>query len=112
MSLAVDAALKTLKSLDLNDDDLEELSRRLKRGELRPGDVVYGFAGGLFGRDSYEDKIVVNVGMVNKTPWALLREEGWHDPDRLHLLQGYQVDEATKYLEADHDPDEPPHPHL
>jgi hypothetical protein len=29
---------------------------------LTPGVTLYGFCGGVFGRDSYEDKIVVAAG--------------------------------------------------
>lgn len=53
---------------------------------LRVGDVLYGFCGGHFGRDSYDDKRVEAVG----SDWVVVREEYsktvhlYHgDPERL-----------------------------
>lgn len=49
-----------------------------------PGDTLYGFCGGAFGRDSYGDKIVIAVGR----DWLVARESGQPvfatgDPSRL-----------------------------
>lgn len=49
---------------------VKSLERRIAEGEddvmlrrLRPGDVLFGFCGGHFGRDSYGDKVVLDVGV-------------------------------------------------
>lgn len=38
---------------------------------LRVGDVLYGFCGGAFGRDSYADKRVEAIG----ADWVVVRED-------------------------------------
>lgn len=38
---------------------------------LRVGDVLYGFCGGYFGRDSYGDKRVEAIG----ADWVVVRED-------------------------------------
>lgn len=40
---------------------------------LRVGDILYGFCGGSFGRDSYEDKRVEAIG----ADWVVVREDGY-----------------------------------
>jgi len=42
--------------------------------DLKVGTVVYGYANGVFGRDSYEDKIVIASGTSHGTPWLVLAE--------------------------------------
>jgi hypothetical protein len=42
---------------------------------LRVGDVLYGFCGGYFGRDSYNDKRVEAVG----ADWVVAREDRYRD---------------------------------
>ena len=37
-----------------------------------PGDILYGFCGGYFGRDSYREKVVVALGR----DWIVAREDG------------------------------------
>lgn len=37
---------------------------------IEAGDVLDGFCGGLFGRDSYDDKIVIAIG----TRWVVAME--------------------------------------
>ncbi len=44
----------------------------MKSQRPEPGDTLYGFCGGYFGRDSYDDKIVVAVGR----DWVVARENG------------------------------------
>jgi len=39
---------------------------------LRVGDILYGYCGGMFGRDSYDDKRVEAIG----SDWVVLREDG------------------------------------
>ena len=39
---------------------------------VEPGDRLYGFCGGAFGRDSYAEKVVVAVGK----DWVVAREDG------------------------------------
>ncbi len=43
---------------------------------LRVGDVLYGYCGGWFGSDSYEDKRVEAIGM----DWVVAREQGTTRP--------------------------------
>ncbi len=38
---------------------------------LRVGDMLYGFCGGYFGRDSYDNKRVEAIG----SDWVVVREE-------------------------------------
>lgn len=48
---------------------------------IEVGTIVYGFCNGVFGRDSYEDKIVIACGKHMKRPWAVLAvldDEGAH----------------------------------
>jgi hypothetical protein len=40
---------------------------------LRVGDILYGFCGGEFGRDSYGDKRVEAIG----SDWVIVRTEGY-----------------------------------
>ena len=59
---------------------------------LRIGDVLHGFCGGAFGRDSYADKRVEAIG----TDWVVVRntEDGveffWGNPEELtgHRAEG------------------------
>lgn len=37
---------------------------------LRVGDMLYGFCGGFFGRDSYDDKRIEGIG----SDWVVARE--------------------------------------
>ncbi len=41
----------------------------MTRKTLRVGDLLYGFCGGAFGRDSYDDKRVEAIG----TDWVVAR---------------------------------------
>lgn len=40
-------------------------------GKVEPGDTLFGFCGGYFGRDSYGNKVVAAVGR----DWVVVREE-------------------------------------
>lgn len=54
---------------------------------LRPGQVLYGYCGGHFGRDSYDDKRVEAIG----ADWVVVREEngqpGFYSGDPEALLE-------------------------
>lgn len=39
---------------------------------IEPGDILFGYCGGFFGRDAYGDKIVVAMGR----DWIVCREKG------------------------------------
>lgn len=39
---------------------------------IEPGDTLYGFCAGRFGRDSYGEKVVVATGR----DWVVAREDG------------------------------------
>lgn len=40
---------------------------------LRVGDVLYGYCGGAFGRDDYDDKRVEAIG----ADWVVARPDDW-----------------------------------
>ncbi|MBN9214147.1 MAG: hypothetical protein J0J04_04905 [Microbacterium sp.] len=52
---------------------------------LRPGDTIYGFAGGLFGRDSYDDKTIVRIDVAHGVAYAVLHCEA---DGQLYFLNG------------------------
>lgn len=49
--------------------------------ELRVGQMLYGFCGGAFGRDSYADKRIEAIGV----DWVVVRDEYGHPG----FYQGY-----------------------
>lgn len=51
---------------------------------LRVGDILYGFCGGEFGRDSYGDKRVEAIG----ADWVVVRGGGLLDTDLPDLYHG------------------------
>lgn len=60
---------------------------------LAVGDVLYGFCGGAFGRDSYGDKTVEAIGR----DWVVAREGSrpvYADGDPAHLTR-YRTPEET-----------------
>lgn len=61
---------------------------------LAVGDTVYGFAGGLFDRDSYDDREVILVATHRGIPYAVLWDPTEH---RLRFLSGDDVAAATEY---------------
>lgn len=61
---------------------------------LHVGDTVYGFAGGLFGRDSYDDREVIHVGQRNGIPYAVLWDSGTNRP---RVISGNDVAAAVEY---------------
>lgn len=63
---------------------------------LKVGNVVYGFAGGVFGRDNYEDKIVVDSGMQSGVQWLLLKEI--YRPTKLHFICGDELAGLEEFL--------------
>lgn len=66
--------------------------------QAEPGDVIRGFAGGLFGRDSYDDKYVIAVGR----DWIVAREES----GGVVLASGPDVHEYLAFItkeENDHE---------
>lgn len=69
---------------------------------IKVGDVVYGYAGGRFGRDSYNDKTCIAVGFYNGQHWATFHESrgGF---DLFHTLHGSDLTEAANYLTPESD---------
>lgn len=63
--------------------------------KLHAGDTVYGYCGGIFGRDSYNDKRVVAVGQTEGVRWAVLREIGPREP-RLLFASGSTLKDLAK----------------
>lgn len=43
---------------------------------IEVGDIVYGFAGGHFGRDSYADKTCIHTGLYDGERYAVFKGEG------------------------------------
>lgn len=64
---------------------------------IEPGDVLYGYCGGAFGRDSYGDKIVVAMGR----DWIVCREKG--APVFAHIDGEGMWRELEKALQQDED---------
>lgn len=62
---------------------------------LTTGTIVYGFAGGHFGRDSYDDRRVIGIGTHENTPWVLLAEVD--DATVLFLATGADVTALEAY---------------
>lgn len=47
---------------------------------IEPGTVINGYQDGMFGRDSYGEKVCVDSGYDGGVPWAVFRETGgWED---------------------------------
>lgn len=62
---------------------------------LRVGDILYGFCGGYFGRDSYDDKRVEAIG----GDWVVARTER----GEIHVCSGRSPECLTEFREK---PDE------
>lgn len=64
-----------------------------------PGDTLYGFCHGAFGRDSYGDKVVIAVGR----DWVLVRERTYAVPGDglVHVYQGDPADLEDYLIEED-----------
>ena len=64
---------------------------------LRVGAVLYGFCGGHFGRDSYEDKRIEAVG----EDWIVCRDEygDVHTADFSRRGDGWTLASLERYLE-------------
>lgn len=67
---------------------------------LRPGDTIYGFAGGLFGRDSHDDKTIVRIDVAHGVAYAVLHCEAdgrlyFHDgADKIRDAEAHAVEPA------------------
>ena len=59
---------------------------------LRIGSILYGFCGGHFGRDSYEDKRIEAIG----TDWIVARDKNGL-PLFADFIEGWKVDDLEKY---------------
>lgn len=59
---------------------------------IEPGDTLYGFCGGHFGRDSYGDKIVVAVGR----DWVVVRGADNGAPDFAAIAPELLTDYLTE----------------
>jgi hypothetical protein len=66
--------------------------------ELLPGATLYGFCGGVFGRDSYEDKIVVAAGCG----WLVAKSCNSED---FYFAQGDSLKTLESYTELRTDDD-------
>lgn len=60
---------------------------------LQIGQVLYGFCGGFFGRDSYKDKRIEAVGI----DWVVVREEDGEPnfANGRRAIEYLQTDECT-----------------
>lgn len=68
------------------------MTRRVEQGT-----IVYGFAHGHFGRDSYGDKVCIQTGFYGGYRWALFHEQGSYSGGAFHTLYGRDLED----LEAD-----------
>lgn len=74
---------------------------------LRVGDILYGFCGGFFGRDSYDDKRIEAVG----SDWVVARQENGTpvfgrlpsstDQSIDEWLEEYRTPEADRKIRGD-----------
>jgi hypothetical protein len=62
---------------------------------LRVGDILFGFCGGEFGRDSYNDKRVEAIG----SDWVIVRSEGYRET--YPLLYSGDPEELCQYRTKD-----------
>ena len=65
---------------------------------LRVGDVLFGFCGGFFGRDSYQDKRIEAIG----ADWVVARDDMGH----VHVAtfdqrDGWTLNELKQYREPE-----------
>lgn len=52
---------------------------------IEPGTIITGYCGGVFGRDSYGEKLCIDSGYDGGVPWAVFRErDGYGDWSVLH----------------------------
>ena len=75
--------------------------------QLRVGDVLHGFCGGTFGRDSYGEKTVIAIGpnyvvVSERTTRGVWPDYEWYD--QLYLHQG-DPNELLEYLAPESDDD-------
>ena len=59
--------------------------------DLKIGQMIYGYCGGIFGREfnAYKDKRVEAIGV----DWVVLRDEGGN----IHFAEGDEVQQLEKY---------------
>lgn len=50
-------------------------------GSISPGRILYGFCNGFFGRDSWNDKVIVASGIERGEAWIVAREASFLDSD-------------------------------
>jgi hypothetical protein len=67
---------------------------------LTPGDMVYGFAWGHFGRDSYGDKECIHVGYCDSQRYAVFYERGGYG-NGFHTLAGTDLEDLEGTLERE-----------
>lgn len=68
------------------------------------GEKCYGFAGGLFGRDSYSDKVCIATGFYAGESWAVFHSDDYYG-DGLYFLSGSQLHAAEDYKTPEPDED-------
>ncbi|KZE41442.1 hypothetical protein [Microbacterium sp. T32] len=64
---------------------------------LSPGDKLYGFCSGYFGRDSYEDKVVLAAGENRGVLWITAVNAHGH----ILLAQGMSADDVERWKRDD-----------
>lgn len=65
------------------------------------GAIVYGYAGGMFGRDSYEDRTVIHKGFYNGEHYVVLSSMGYGSTPLFYVVHGDEVEELVEYLEPE-----------
>lgn len=71
----------------------------MPENRVQVGDTLYGFCGGAFGRDSYEDKRVEAVGK----DWIVCRD----NQGQVHFadLSEWTIDQLAEYTKPQEDED-------
>lgn len=65
------------------------------------GATVYGYAGGMFGRDSYEDRTIIHKGFYNGEHYVVLSSMGYGNTPTFHVVSGKRVAQLVPYLEPE-----------
>ena len=64
------------------------------------GQKSYGFSGGYFGRDSYEDKTCIQVGFYAGVAYAVFVEERYGGPS-FSIITGEDLEALEEYKQPE-----------
>lgn len=58
------------------------------------GTIITGFCNGFFGRDSYEDKLILASGFINGRRWVTVKTSGY-PTSSYYVTSAYDIPEET-----------------